>query len=125
AASIIIIKAHHLLEKHVLTKWQLQHKDGLANWYGMHLHEGLFLDPVMRNIEAFLLDSQEKVCGDVFVSLNPYRYELDGIASPFDLMQCDFGQYGEINKAWNADEVKGFIKIYGNQNKMYQQLNQK
>jgi argininosuccinate synthase len=123
AAALIIIKAHHLLEKHTLTKWQLQHKEYLASFYGMHLHEGQYLDPVMRNIEAFLGSSQEKVSGDVFVSLKPYHFTLDGINSPHDLMNAKFGSYGEINSGWTAEEAKGFIKILGNQNKIYHQVN--
>ncbi len=123
AAASIIIKAHHLLEKHTLTKWQLQHKDYMANWYGTHLHEGLFLDPVMRDLEAFLKNSQKQVSGDVIVTLKPYHFMLDGITSKHDLMNADFGSYGEENKGWTADEAKGFIKIYGNQGKIYNQVN--
>lgn len=124
AAALIIIKAHHLLEKHVLTKWQLQHKDYLSNFYGMHLHEGQYLDPVMRNMEAFLESSQDKVSGEVVVTLKPYHFTLDGISSKHDLMSAKFGSYGEENKGWTAEEAKGFIKIFGNQNKIYQQVNQ-
>ncbi len=123
AAALITVKAHHLLEKHTLTKWQLQHKEYLSSFYGMHLHEGQYLDPVMRNIEAFLQSSQEQVSGDVTVTLKPYHFSLDGIVSEHDLMNAKFGSYGEINKGWTADEAKGFIKIIGNQNKIYQQVN--
>ncbi|WP_299384356.1 argininosuccinate synthase domain-containing protein [uncultured Lacinutrix sp.] len=123
AAALVIIKAHHLLEKHTLTKWQLQHKDYMSNFYGMHLHEGQYLDPVMRDMEAFLQSSQDKVSGDVFVSLKPYHFTVDGISSKHDLMNAKFGSYGEENKGWTADEAKGFIKIVGNQNKIYQQVN--
>ncbi|NIK92980.1 argininosuccinate synthase [Mangrovimonas sp. CR14] len=123
SAALIIVKAHHLLEKHTLTKWQLQHKEYLSSFYGMHLHEGQYLDPVMRNIEAFLKSSQEMVSGDVTVSLKPYHFSLDGIASDHDLMNAKFGSYGEMNKGWTADEAKGFIKILGNQNRIYHQVN--
>ncbi|WP_046743714.1 argininosuccinate synthase domain-containing protein [Kordia zhangzhouensis] len=123
AAAIICIKAHHLLEKHVLTKWQLQHKEYLASFYGMHLHEGQYLDPVMRDIESYLQSSQETVSGNVFITLKPYHFTLDGIASKHDLMNAKFGSYGEMNSNWTADEAKGFIKIVGNQNKIYQQVN--
>ncbi|WP_417559161.1 argininosuccinate synthase [Mesoflavibacter zeaxanthinifaciens] len=124
ASALIIVKAHHLLEKHVLTKWQLQHKDYLSNFYGMHLHEGQYLDPVMRNMEAFLESSQDKVSGEVVVTLKPYHFTLDGIYSKHDLMSAKFGSYGEENKGWTAEDAKGFIKIFGNQNKIYQQVNQ-
>ncbi len=123
AAALIIIKAHHLLEKHTLTKWQLQHKEYLSSFYGMHLHEGLYLEPVMRDIEAFLERSQQQVSGTVWVQLKPYHFSLNGIASKHDLMQAKFGSYGEMNTAWSADDAKGFIKILGNQNKIYQQVN--
>jgi argininosuccinate synthase len=123
AAASIIIKAHHLLEKHTLSKWQLQHKDYLANWYGTHLHEGLYLDPVMRDLEAFLESSQKSVSGEVIATLKPYHFTLDGIKSNHDLMKADFGSYGEENKGWTAEEAKGFIKIYGNQTKIYQKVN--
>ena len=123
AAALIIIKAHHLLEKHTLTKWQQHHKDYLSSFYGMHLHEGQYLDPVMRDIEAYFQNSQSKVTGRVFVSLKPYHFSLDGVSSDNDLMHAKFGSYGEENKGWTAEEVKGFIKINGNQNRIYQQVN--
>lgn len=123
AAALITIKAHHLLEKHTLTKWQLQHKDYLSSFYGMHLHEGQYLDPVMRDMEAFFENSQYRVTGSVFVTLKPYHFSLDGASSSNDLMNAKFGSYGEENKGWTAEEAKGFIKINGNQNRIYQQVN--
>ena len=123
AAPLIIIKAHHLLEKHVLTKWQQHHKEYLSNWFGTMLHEGQFLDAVMRNIEAFLEDSQANVNGDVIVTLNPYRFSLDGVQSRHDLMNSKVAAYGEMNEGWTADDAKGFIKILSNQNKIFNQVN--
>ena len=123
AAALITIKAHHLLEKHTLSKWQLQHKDYLANWYGTHLHEGQYLEPVMRDLEAFLESSQKQVSGEVFITLHPYRFTLDGIKSENDLMNSSFGNYGEENKAWTSQDAKGFIKILSNAGKIYQHVN--
>ena len=123
AAPLLIIKAHHLLEKHNLSKWQQFQKEQLGNFYGMLLHEGQYLDPVMRDLEAFLSNSQTTVSGKVFVTLHPYRFELNGIESDHDLMNAAFGSYGEENKGWSADDVKGFIKLLSNQNKIYQFVN--
>lgn len=123
AAPMIIIKAHHTLEKHTLTKWQQYWKEQLANWYGMMLHEAQFLDPVMRNIEGFLEDSQQNVTGEVIVTLAPYRFSVDGIESDHDLMNSGFGDYGEINIGWSGDDVKGFTKILGNQMKIFNAVN--
>lgn len=122
ASAMIILKAHHLLEKHVLGKWQQHWKEQLANWYGMLLHEGQYHDPVMRNIEVFLEATQERVTGQVLVELLPYRFNLLGIHSDFDLMNAKFGQYGEMNKAWSAQDVKGFTKILANAPKIYHSM---
>ena len=122
AAPMIIIKAHHALEKHVLTKWQLNWKDQLAQFYGNWLHEGQILDPVMRDIESFFISSQENVTGDVFVELLPYRFHIIGVESKFDLMSDKFGKYGEMNNGWSGEDVRGFSKIFGNQSAIYHQV---
>jgi len=115
AAPMVILKAHHALEKHVLTKWQLNWKEQLAQFYGNWLHEGQILDPVMRDIEAFLENSQRYVTGNVFVQLMPYRFQILGIESQYDLMNSKFGKYGEMNTGWSGEDVRGFSKIFGNQ----------
>ena len=119
AAPMLIINAHKMLEKHTLTKWQMYWKDQVGTWYGMFLHEAQYLDPVMRDIEAMLLHSQENVTGVVEIILRSLSYTLVGVESSFDLMKTDFGEYGEVNKAWSADDVKGFTKIMANPLKIY------
>jgi len=120
AAPILIIKGHHALEKHVLTKWQLSWKEQLAQFYGNWLHEGQHLDPVMRDIEAYLQNSQANVSGDVHIELYPHRFQILGIESPYDLMSAKFGKYGEENLGWSGEDVKGFTKIFGNQVAIYE-----
>lgn len=122
AAPMVILKAHHALEKHVLTKWQLGWKDQLAQFYGNWLHEGQILDPVMRDIEAFLENSQAHVTGEVYVQLHPYRFQVIGIESGFDLMSSKFGKYGEMNSGWTGEDVRGFSKIFGNQTSIYHHI---
>lgn len=121
-APMVIIKAHHSLEKHVLTKWQLNWKDQLALFYGNWLHEGQILDPVMRDIEAFFENTQQQVTGKVYVQLAPYHFHINGIESKYDLMNSKFGKYGEMNNSWTGDDVKGFSKIFGNQTSIYHQV---
>ena len=121
AAAILIIKAHHLLEKHTLSKWQLFQKDQLASFYGMLLHEGQYMDEVMRDMEIYLSHSQRYVTGEVFLTLYPHRFELEGIKSEYDLMASKAGTYGEENKSWTAEEAKGFIKISANAGKIAEQ----
>lgn len=125
AAPMLIIKAHQMLEKHTLTKWQQYWKEQLGNWYGMFLHEAMYLEPVMRDIEKFLENSQENVTGKVIINLRPYCFQLVGIESEHDLMNSEFGQYGEMNKGWTADDAKGFTKILANQLKIYYSVNKK
>ncbi len=125
AGPLILIKAHHTLEKHTLTKWQLSWKDQLAGFYGNYMHEGQMHDPVMRDMEAFLQSSQDTVTGRVFVELHPYRFVVLGIESEHDLMSNKFGSYGEMNKGYTGDDVKGFSKIFGNQTIIWHKVNSK
>jgi argininosuccinate synthase len=119
AAPMVILKAHHALEKHVLTKWQLNLKDQLSQFYGNWLHEGQIMDPVMRDIEAFFESTQQHVSGEVFIELLPYRFMVTGIESVYDLMSSRFGSYGEMNTGWSGEDVRGFSKIFGNQTSIY------
>jgi len=125
AAPLVIINAHKMLEKHTLTKWQQYWKEQTGNWYGMFLHEAQYLEPVMRDIESFLESSQRNVTGTVIIHLRPYHYTLVGVESDFDLMKTDFGEYGEINKAWSADDAKGFTKITAIPTKIYHAVQKK
>ncbi len=122
-AAYIIIKAHHELEKHTLTKSQMYWKEQLASWYGTMLHDSLYLEPTMRNIECFMEDTQKHVSGKVFVRLAPYQFTVLGIESPFDLMNSKFGAYGEAAGKWTADDVKGFVNILANPLKNYFAVN--
>ena len=123
AAPMLIIKAHELLEKHTLTKWQQYWKEQLGNWYGMFLHEAMYSEPVMRDIEKFLENSQRNVSGKVFIQLRPYHFELIGIQSGHDLMNSGFAEYGEMNNAWTADDVKGFTRILSMPLRIYNAVN--
>lgn len=123
AAPLVIIKAHHALEKHTLTKQQIATKDALSSQYGTLLHEGQFLEPVMRDIEEFLLHTQETVTGTVTLQLAQYRFHVLGIESSHDLMNSKFGKYGELNSAWSGEDVRGFAKIASNQAMMYFTVN--
>jgi argininosuccinate synthase len=125
AAPLIIIKAHHTLEKHVLTEQQLYWKEQLSNWYGSLLHKGQFVEPVMRNIETFLADTQPHVTGQVHVHLAPYRFHVEGIESSYDLMSPIFGSYGEMNNAWSGDDVRGYSKVASNQSMIYAKVKEK
>ena len=111
AAPMLIIGAHRFLEKYTLSKWQQYWKDQVANWYGMFLHESQYLEPVMRDIEAMLTESQRNVNGTVILELRPQSFSTVGVESKDDLVKTKFGEYGETQKGWTADDAKGFIKV--------------
>lgn len=125
AGPVILVKAHHTLEKHTLTKWQLSWKEQLGSFYGNHLHEGQFHDPIMRDVEAFLDSTQQSVSGTVYVELHAHRFVILGIDSEYDLMSNQFGSYGEMNNTWTGEDVKGFSKVFGNQTMIWHKVNSK
>ena len=119
AAPMVIINAHKFLEQYTLSKWQQYWKDQVANWYGMFLHESQYLEPVMRDIEAMLESSQRNVNGTVIVELRPLSMFMVGVDSPDDLVKTKFGEYGEMQKGWTADDAKGFIKVLSTPLRVY------
>ncbi len=123
AAALIMIDSHYSLEKHVLSKWQQSWKEQLGNWYGMFVHESQFYDPGMRDIEAFLDNSQRYVTGSVNIRLRPYHYNITGVESKHDLMNSAFAKYGEENLSWGGNDVKGFTRIMSNAASIYYQVN--
>lgn len=119
AAPALIIGAHRFLEKYTLSKWQQYWKDQVANWYGMFLHESQYLEPVMRDIEAMLTESQRNVNGTAILQLRPLGFSTVGVESPDDLVKTKFGEYGETQKGWTAEDAKGFIKVLSTPLRVY------
>jgi argininosuccinate synthase len=110
-AAETLLTAHRELEKLVLTAKQLSIKQFLAGTYGELIHGGNSLDPVCRDIEAFLESSQEHVTGEVFLSLRPGHVFVNGCVSPFSLMDASKSHYGETTRDWTAQDAAGFCKI--------------
>lgn len=110
---IVLIRCHKELEKLVLTRWQSFWKDQLAAAYGNFLHEGLYFDPVMRDIEAMIDSSQKRVEGKVKVKLFKGNIIVEGCQSPYSLMDLRAATYGEENVLWDGRDALGFSKIYG------------
>ena len=123
AAALIMIEAHYSLEKHTLSKWQQSWKEQLGNWYGMFVHEARFLDPGMRDIEAFLESSQRYVSGKVNIRLRPYHFNITGVESEHDLMNAEFAKYGEENLNWDGNDVKGFTRIVSAEGSIFYSVN--
>lgn len=122
-AAYLIVKAHHELEKHTLTKWQMQWKEQLGSWYGTMMHDSMYLEPTMRNVENFLEDTQKHVTGKVTLTLHPYYFMMEGVTSKYDLMNSNFGSYGESAGRWTGEDVKGFVTIMSNSLRNYYAVN--
>ncbi len=112
-AAAILIACHRELEKIVLTKWQRYQKDQLADFYGMLLHEGQYFDPVMRDIEAMIDSSQQRVSGTVQARLLKGRIAVEGCSSPYSLFDQSVATYGETNALWDGRDAEGFSRIVG------------
>jgi argininosuccinate synthase len=110
-SAIVLIRAHRELEKLVLTKWQVFWKDSLGRFYGDRLHEGHYFDPALRDIEAFLASSQQRVAGEVRVRFSPGRFQVTGTRSPYSMMDPAVATYGEDNRLWTGDEAKHFSRV--------------
>jgi argininosuccinate synthase len=110
-AALLLIAAHRELEKLVLTKWQSFWKDQLSRFYGDRLHEGHYFDPALRDIEALITSSQQRVTGETRVHLAPGRFQVTGTRSPFSMMDPSVATYGEENRLWSGEEAKAFSRV--------------
>ena len=112
-AALVLIAAHRELEKTILTQLQLIQKAALGDLYGRLLHEGLYFDPVMRNLEAFLDSSQQRVTGTATVEFYKGAHRVLGVSSPFSMFNTGVATYGEDNALWDGRDAEGFTRIYG------------
>ena len=110
-AALLLIYAHRELEKLVLTRWQTFWKDQLARFYGDRLHEGHWFDPALRDIEAMILSSQQRVTGDTRVRLVPGHFHVVGTRSPHSLIDHEVATYGETNRLWDGNEARAYARI--------------
>jgi argininosuccinate synthase len=111
-AATVLIAAHRELEKLVLTKRQRDVKDHVGALYGDLLHEGLYLDPVCRDLERLIESSQERVTGEARVRLRRLGCDVLGVRSPHALM-AKGARYGEGSSLWDGRDAEGFARIYG------------
>ncbi len=112
-AALTLIAAHRELEKLVLSRWQQFQKAQLGDFYGMLLHEGQFFDPVMRDLEAYIDASQQRVTGDVTVELYKGSARVVGASSPHSMFNTGVATYGETNTLWDGRDAAGFTQIAG------------
>jgi argininosuccinate synthase len=117
-AAEILILAHRELEKLVLTKWQQCLKEKMSDFWGMFLHEAMFYDPVVADIEAMIRSSQSRVKGDVRLTLCRGILRVDGVRSPYSMMEAARATYGETQSLWNGRDAEGFSRIYGMQGRI-------
>jgi argininosuccinate synthase len=110
-AALLLISAHRELEKLVLTRWQTFWKDQLGRFYGDRLHEGHYFDPALRDIEAMITSSQQRVSGETRVRLWPGRFQVVGTRSPFSMMDPAVATYGEENRLWTGEEARDFARV--------------
>jgi argininosuccinate synthase len=110
-AALLLIAAHRELEKLVLTRWQTFWKDQLARFYGDRLHEGHYFDPALRDIEAMIASSQQRVEGETRVRLMPGRFLVVAARSPHSMMDRSVATYGEENRLWSGDEARAFARV--------------
>ena len=112
-AAVVLVAAHRELEKLVLSRGQLMWKRTLGDQYAAGLHEGRFFDPLMRDIEAFLTSSQQRVTGEVIVRLFAGQGVATGATSPYSLLDQAGARYGEESALWTGAEAAAFGKLYG------------
>ena len=110
-AAIVLIHAHRELEKVTTTAWQRFWKDHLGDFYGKMIHEAMAFEPVLKDIEAMIDSSQERVTGYAKVRLGTGLFQVAAVDSPHNMAASESGVYGEMPTLWGGQDVRGYSTI--------------
>jgi len=109
----ILIKSHYELEKVVLTSKQIFWKDTISKVYGDLIHQGLFFEPLVDDIKAFLDSSNRVVSGVIEFEILENKLQIKNINSKYSLFDTKKYLYGETVELWSGQDAEGFCKIFG------------
>ena len=111
-AALVLIEAHRDLEKLVLTNHELRFKFHVDDQWAWMAYSGLWLDPLMADLNAFISQTQQRVTGDIKVKMHDGSYRVVGRKSTFSLYDNSTVTY--MSKS-NFDQklATGFVTLWG------------
>ena len=119
----ILMSAHRALEEAVLTDKQNAVKTQVGQEWVNLVYRGFYFEPLRENLEAFLLDSQKTVSGEVILKLTPGRVDAVAVKSK-NILKSPEGSYAQ-SATWSEAESKGFIKLIGQSTSTWSSIHKK
>ncbi|MHA1338786.1 MAG: argininosuccinate synthase [Promethearchaeota archaeon] len=123
-AAKILMDAHKALEKYVCTKHENSFKAIVDQKWTEMAYEGLWLDPLMDALNAFINEVNKKVTGWVKVRLFKGKSEIVAQDSPYGLYNLKLATY-DTDSTFDQRASYGFIELFGLSTRMGYQLKQK
>jgi argininosuccinate synthase len=111
-AALALITAHRELEDLVLTRDLLHFKRTIESKLADMIYEGQWFDPLTEACKAFLLQSQERVTGDVRLKLFKGSCVANGRRSDFTLYSYRLATYTTEDE-FSHEAAAGFIQLWG------------
>ncbi len=108
----VLIQAHRDLESLTLTGDVSQYKRNIEETYSKMVYNGLWYSPLKAALDAFVLQTQERVSGTVRIKLFKGNAIMVGRKSPYSLYSMDLATYGAEDQ-FDHKAAEGFIYVWG------------
>ncbi len=111
-AATCLIEAHSDLEKMVHTKHQTKFKSLVDDEWSWLVYSGLWEDPLKRDLDSFVEQTQKNVTGTVKLKLYKGSLRVVGRKSKYSLYSHDIATYGK-GSTFDQKLSKGFVELWG------------
>ncbi len=117
-AAAIVLAAHRELEQLVCTIHQNNFKGALESHWAYLCYAGLWLEPLRRDIDAYMDSVNEFVTGEVALKL--YRGSVTPVrrSSPYALYDRSLASFGESGGDFSQHASPGFIELFTMQSRL-------
>ena len=110
--ALVLINAHTELEDLTMERDLRRFKRGVEQRWTELVYDGLWFSPLKRALDAFVLDSQQHVSGEIRLTLHAGTCTVTGRRSESSLYDFDLATYDE-GDTFDQSLAKGFVELWG------------
>jgi argininosuccinate synthase len=119
-AATVLLAAHQGLESLVLTKEERQFKTYVDQEWAEKGYEGLVNAPLVRALEGFIAETQERVTGAVTIRLEGGQARVVGRESPYAVYSAEAASFNteDVMGGIEQNDATGVAKYHGFQERL-------
>ncbi|HLU33286.1 MAG TPA: argininosuccinate synthase [Natronosporangium sp.] len=110
--AIALITAHQELENVTIERDLARFKRSVDQRWGELVYDGLWFSPLKQALDAFLVETQRHVSGEIRMVLQGGRATVTGRRSPASLYDFSLATY-DTGDRFDQSLAKGFVELFG------------